>query len=112
MIPAADYHWSCKWTDFANLDPAVAKTTSASCRFRCAKKKMWDKGVRQLCPKGKKFEEFVRNAMQEEMKITDPGFAHVALGYCTKVVDMKLGKLWHNQVSSYRLALKKCECFQ
>ena len=73
---------------------------------------MWDKGVRQLCPKENKFVAFVQNAMKVEMKITDPSFVHVALAYCTKVVDMKLGKLWHNQVSSYRLALKKCEFYR
>jgi hypothetical protein len=70
---------------------------------------MWDKGVRLLCPKDRNFVAFVKNAMQVGMKITDDSFVHIALAYCCKVVDSKLGKLWHNQVSSYRVTLKKCK---
>jgi hypothetical protein len=73
---------------------------------------MWDKGMRLHCPREKTFVAIVQHAMMTSMKITCTSFGHIALAYCCKIVDSKLNKLWHNQVSSYRVALKKCKLTQ
>jgi hypothetical protein len=90
-------------------DRTRAKPIFVSGHFRYAKKKMWNKGVRLLCPKDKTFVEFVRNAIETGLDITDVTLVQSVLAHCCKVVDTKLGKLWHNQVSTYRVALKKCK---
>ena len=96
----------------AARDSGLAKPTIVSCHFRYAKQKMWDKGVRLLCPKGKKFVAFVQNAVKTGLKITEVRLVQISLPYCCKVVESKLGTLWHNQVSSYRSALKKCKFYR
>ena len=73
---------------------------------------MWDRGVRLLCPKDKKFVAFVQNAIKVGLKITDVRLVQISLPCCCKVVDSKLGKLWHNQVSKYRVAVKKCKFYR
>ncbi len=77
--------------------------------YSYGKEKMWDAGVRLLSLKTPKFFAFVENAIRNHLRISCPAFGAQALKVVGKILEAKMNKLWNNQVSNFRCAIKKCK---